>query len=493
MFKKPLVTLFALAVILGVLSPSYAQFDFLSASGTKNSSQNGGLPDFVSLVDKLSPAVVNISTTSKIASTPMDEFFGGQLPPHFNDIFRDFFGRSFPNMQGKQGGERTREVKSLGSGFVIDETGYVVTNHHVINKADKIEVNFPDGSSYSAKVIGTDQKTDLALLKIDADKIFPALRWGDSDEKRVGEWVLAIGNPYGLNGTVTKGIISALNRDIAAGPYDNFIQTDAAINRGNSGGPLFDLNGEVIGVNAAIISPTGGSVGVGFAIPSRLAQNVISQLKESGIVERGWIGVNIQPVTQDIADSLGLDDVTGALVGNVSPDSPADEGGLQPGDVIISVENQPIEKVRDLPRIIAETPVDKTVTMQIVRSGKQQNITLKIGRFEDDTVIEAKTTPTGAVEIDEVGISVRNLDPITRNNYNISDKVTGILIEDVNNYRHIGWRSGDVIVELQKQPIKNVNEFMQRFKTLRSKGQNPILFRVNRNGSHHYHAVRFND
>ena len=484
---KSFAAVAALSIIgVAASSPTFAKFDFLSPK--KDNIQT--LPNFADLVEELSPSVVNISTTSKVSGTPIDDFFAGQVPPQFNDLFKNFFGQAFPQGRGGQAAP-SREVKSLGSGFVIDETGYVVTNRHVIDKADKIEVNFPDGSSYAAKVIGEDAKTDLALIKIESDKKFPALKWGDSDEKRVGEWVLAIGNPYGLSGTVTKGIISALNRDIDAGPYDNFIQTDAAINRGNSGGPLFDLEGNVIGVNTAIISPSGGSVGVGFAIPSSLSKNVIEQLRTKGKVERGWIGVNIQPVTQDIADSLGLKEAAGAMIGGVTPDSPAEKAGLLPGDVIISVEGKKIEKMRDLPRMIAERSIGASTKIGVIRQGKVKSFNLKVAKFQEEVVAKAKTTPSGAVIVEDLGISLRNIDPVTQKNYSLPETVRGVLIDNIQGFSNVGWRRGDVIAEIQKQPIQNVNDFVQKFSRLRKKGQNPVLFKINRQGNHFYLAVRF--
>lgn len=479
-------------VLLFINSVFASPFDFLSKPKKQTDASSlhiSQLPDFVTLVEKSSPAVVNISTTSHIENSPMDEFFNGQVPPHLNELFKNFFGRSFPN--NSRGAAPKKEVKSLGSGFVVDPSGYVVTNRHVIDKADKIEVNFPDGSSYQADMIGSDEKTDLALLKIKAKKKFPFLKWGDSDKKKVGEWVLAIGNPYGLAGTVTKGIISALNRNIDAGPYDNFIQTDAAINRGNSGGPLFDLTGSVIGVNTAIISPSGGSVGVGFAIPSALARTVIDQLKTKGVVERGWIGVNIQPVTKDIADSLQLKNTHGALIGSVSPDGPAAKAGLKSGDVIIKVNKKDIIELRDLPRIIASEKIGSKVKVTIIRSGKTKILRVKIGQYDQENIQNAQANGTDSVVIKKLGMKIRNLTPQLRSQYNIPNNIKGVAIESVKALARIGWRPGDVITEMQKRPIENTADFVKHFEYLKKKKQNPILFRITRQGRHQYYAVRF--
>ena len=485
MKRHSLFAVMSITVIgVSLLGLSLGNFSFISPAKAEAT-----LPNFADLVEKLSPAVVNISTTSILSKSPVDEFFSGQVPPEFEQLFKELFKNTLPYGDKKK--SSPQEIKSLGSGFVIDKSGYIVTNNHVVTNADKIEVNFPDGSSYPAKVIGTDPKTDLALLKIKAGRDIPSVNWGNSDESRVGEWVLAIGNPYGLSGSVSTGIISAVNRNIEAGPYDNFIQTDAAINRGNSGGPLFDIKGNVIGVNSAIISPSGGSVGVGFAIPSSLAQNVISQLKTKGTVERGWIGVNIQPITQDIADSLNLDSTSGALIGDVSQDSPAQKAGLIAGDVIISVNDKKVLKPHDLPRMIADIPVGKQAELGLIRQGDIKKTTITVGKYDDKIVENTEITPTGAVNIKELGIAVRDMDRTTKKIYGIPLTATGILIESVKNSRFSDLQNGDIIAEIQQKPIQNIKDFVQEFSQLRKKGQNPILFKMNRRGSIFYLAVRF--
>jgi serine protease Do len=327
------------------------------------------------LADKLSPAVVNISTRQKVPqseSVPMP-----QVPE--GTPFREFFEEFFKKQQQGQNRNQPRNANSLGSGFVIDSSGIVITNNHVIDGADEIEVIFPDGKRLKAELKGTDKKTDLAVLKVESDEPLPSVNWGDSSALRVGDWVMAIGNPFGLGGTVTLGIVSAMNRNINAGPYDDFIQTDAAINRGNSGGPLFDMNGNVVGVNTAIISPTGGSIGIGFSVPSDTARNVIDQLIRFGETRRGWLGVRIQNVTDDLAESLGLSEAKGALVADVTATSPAETAGIQAGDVIVSVDGKAMEDSRALSRAVGNLAPDTEVKVGILRKGKPMDITVKAG------------------------------------------------------------------------------------------------------------------
>src|SRR6266849_883118 len=327
-------------------------------------------PDNISdVAEKVIDAVVNISTSQKVEArnTPMP-----QLPndPQLDELFRDFFNRRGQgDPQNRDRGPR--RVNSLGSGFIIDASGIVVTNNHVISEADEVTVILNDGSRLKAEIIGKDQKTDIALLRVKPDKPLKAVKFGDSEKLRLGEWVIAIGNPFSLGGSVTAGIVSARNRDINSGPYDNYIQTDAAINRGNSGGPLFNLNGEVIGVNTAIISPSGGSIGIGFAVPANSAVAVIEQLRQYGETRRGWLGVRIQQVTEDIAESLGLKPPRGALVAGVDEKGPAKPAGIEPGDVIVKFDGKDIREMKDLPRIVADTPVGKDVDVVIVRKGRE--------------------------------------------------------------------------------------------------------------------------
>src|SRR5499433_488192 len=339
-------------------------------------------PDTIAdISEKVIDAVVNISTSQKVETrnSPMP-----QLPndPQLDELFRDFFNRRGQgDPQGRDRGPR--RVNSLGSGFVIDPSGIVVTNNHVISEADEVTVILNDGTRLKAEIIGKDTKTDIALLRVKPEKPLKAVKFGDSEKLRLGEWVIAIGNPFSLGGTVTAGIVSARNRDINSGPYDNYIQTDAAINRGNSGGPLFNRNGDVIGINTAIISPSGGSIGIGFAVPSELAEGVVKQLMDFGETRRGWLGVRIQPVTDDVANSLGLESAKGALVAGVIKGGPAKPAGIEPGDVIVKFDGKDVKEMRDLPKAVAETPAGKQVILLIIRKGKEVSKTVTIGRLND--------------------------------------------------------------------------------------------------------------
>src|SRR5213078_3951475 len=349
-------------------------------------------PDTIAdVAEKVIDAVVNISTSQKVETrnSPLP-----QLPndPQLDELFRDFFNRR--GQGDPQNRERgPRRVNSLGSGFIIDSAGIVVTNNHVISEADEITVILNDGARLKAELIGKDQKTDLALLRVKPDKPLKAVKFGDSEKLRLGEWVIAIGNPFSLGGSVTAGIVSARNRDINSGPYDNYIQTDAAINRGNSGGPLFNLNGEVIGVNTAIISPSGGSIGIGFAVPANSAMAVIDQLRQFGETRRGWLGVRIQQVTDEIAESLGVKPARGALVAGIDEKGPAKPAGIEAGDVIVTFDGKEVREMRDLPRIVADTPVGKDVAVGVIRKGKEETKTVKLGRLEDGEKQAALTTP----------------------------------------------------------------------------------------------------
>src|SRR6266567_868005 len=341
-------------------------------------------PDGIAdIAEQVIDAVVNISTSQKVEArnTPMPN-----LPndPQLDELFRDFFNRrgQGDNNQNR-GNTPPRRVNSLGSGFIIDAAGIVVTNNHVSADADEITVILNDGSRIKAELIGTDKKIDIALLRIKPDRPLKAVKFGDSEKLRLGEWVIAIGNPFSLGGTVTAGIVSARNRDINSGPYDNYIQTDAAINRGNSGGPLFNLDGQVIGVNTAIISPSGGSIGIGFAVPSATAIAVIDQLREFKEVRRGWLGVRIQQVTDDIAESLGIKPVRGELVAGIDDKGPAKPAGIEPGDVIVKFDGKDIKEMRDLPKIVGDTPVGKDVPVVVIRKGKEETKTVRLGRLED--------------------------------------------------------------------------------------------------------------
>ena len=357
---------------------------------------------FSKLAEKSMPSVVNISATTVVETRSQP--FPFQFPPGspFEEFFKDF---------DQNRGPQKRRSTALGSGFVIKDNGTVITNNHVIQNAEGIVVKFTDGKEYEAKLIGTDPVSDIAVLKIQSNKKFPAVKFADSDKAKVGDWVLAIGNPFGLGGTVTQGIISAINRDINMGRYDNFIQTDASINQGNSGGPLFNMDGEVLGINTAIFSNSGGSVGIGFAIPANFAKNVIDQLIKYGETKRGWLGVRIQTVTKEIADSLGLNETIGALVTDVNKNSPADKAGLQQGDIITEFNGQKVKTMRDLPRLVGEAEVGKPAKLKIWRKKRFITKTVVLGRLEDTAEFKQQKIPTKSQEqtLSSLGIDIRNI------------------------------------------------------------------------------------
>jgi serine protease Do len=410
------------------------------------------------------------------------------LPP--GSPFEEFFDEFFKNRRGQGGpnggGQTPRRVNSLGSGFIIDAAGLVVTNNHVIADADEINVILNDGTTLKAEIVGRDTKTDLALVRVKPDKPLKAVKFGDSDKLRLGEWVIAIGNPFSLGGTVTAGIVSARNRDINSGPYDNYIQTDAAINRGNSGGPLFNLNGDVIGVNTAIISPSGGSIGIGFAVPSKTVVGVIDQLRQYKEVRRGWLGVRIQQVTDEIADSLNVKPTRGALIAGIDDKGPAKPAGIEPGDVIVKFDGKDIKEMRDLPKIVAETPVGKDVEVTIIRKGKEEKKTVKLGRLEDDKKVAALTPKKDDAEEKTavkkaLGLDLADLTTELRNQHKIKDKVKGVLITgvDANSAaaeKHL--QPGMVIAEVQQQPVGSAAELQQRIEKLKKDGKKAVVLLV---------------
>lgn len=466
----------------------------------------GGPASIADLAEGLLDAVVNISTSQ----TVKDEGGAEKTEPApvlpDGSPFKEFFDDFFSEENQKDGGSAARKMQSLGSGFVIDAVkGLVVTNNHVIADADEIEVNFTDGKKLKAELLGTDTKTDIALLKVDPTKHkLTDVGFGDSARSRIGDWVMAIGNPFGLGGTVTLGIISARNRDINAGPYDNFIQTDAAINRGNSGGPLFDMHGKVIGINTAIISPTGGSIGIGFAIPAELAVSVIKQLEEFGETRRGWLGVRIQPVTDDVAESFGMKDTKGALVAGLIDNSGVENKELRAGDIILKFDGKPVESARELPRVVAESPVGKDVNVLVLRKGKEQTVKLKLGRLEDyenkdkamddkaETNSKDKATPADTVSL--LGLTVTQLDETQRKKYEISTDVAGVLISAVDEKSVAAEKrinAGDVIVEFAQEAVKAPADIKKRLEKLRELGRkNALLMLVAPSGELRFVTLR---
>ncbi len=449
---------------------------------------------FADLVDELSPAVVNISTTSLIQEPQFTMPFPEGSP--FSEFFRNF---NSPSKQQTQ----TKRVMSLGSGFIIDaDRGYIVTNHHVIKNADEVIVVLKDDTEVEAKVIGYDDRTDIALLKVETDIPLQAVKFGDSDAVRVGDWVLAIGNPFGLGGTVTAGIVSARARNISANLYVDYIQTDASINRGNSGGPMFNMKGEVIGINTVIFSPTGGSVGVGFAIPSLDAKTIVNQIEQYGQPKRGWIGIAVQEVSHDIAETLGLKKPEGALVLSVTEGGPAQKAGLKTSDIIIEVDGKIITHMREIPRIVGNTPIDKDVPFIVWRKGKKVTLTVKIGEMKDELLGEktSKLDPasgiTKEVTIKELGIAVRNVTPELKKQLRVSENDNGIVISKLtpnSPFTIEGMRPGDVLMELNQEPISEVDDFVRMMKQALKSKTASVLFLVNRHGNKSFVVLPLNE
>jgi serine protease Do len=447
---------------------------------------------FSQLAGHLLGVVVNIST-SQTAAAPAKT--AQDTPPaspgtSLDDLFRDFFGD-----KGPPGGQAGPRAASLGSGFIIDPSGLIVTNAHVIANADQITVTLSDDTVLQAQVVGRDTVTDLALLKVDSKTPLPAASWGDSTKAKVGDWVLAIGNPFGLGGTVTAGIISATARDIHSGPYDDFLQTDASINRGNSGGPMFNLQGEVIGINTAIYSPSGGSIGIGFAIPTALAQPIIDQLKTTGKVVRGWIGARIQPVTDDVAESLGLDKARGALIAAIDPDSPATQAGLRPGDVILSYDGKPVDRSRQLPRLVADSAPDKPIKLTIWRDGKEDEITLTVVAYNPNRPQPqppAPEQPKPPPTVDALGLKVAKLTPDLRKQFSLPEATRGIVIVEVPQNSPAatqGLRAGDLIVAVGDAPVSVPDDALAHIAAAKKAGRKNVLIRVEREGNFRFDTM----
>ncbi len=448
-------------------------------------------PDsFADLAEKLLPGVVNISSSQIVQSR--GDRVGPEMPMFppgspFEQFFRDFLDRNHPPGQH---GERApqappRRMQSLGSGFIIDPAGIVVTNNHVIEGADEITVTLQDNTILKATLIGRDERTDIAVLKVTPEKPLPALNFGDSDHSRVGDWVLAIGNPFGLGGSVTAGIVSARGRDIQQGPYDNFIQTDAAINRGNSGGPLFNMDGEVIGINTAIYSPSGGSIGIGFSIPSNLAKTVVAQLRDFGRAKRGWLGVKIQQVTPDIAESMGLKEPSGALVASVEDGGPAAVAKLRGGDIILKFDGRDIKEMHNLPRVVAETAIGREVEVTVWRDGRELTLTAKVGELPEDQKLASaepdKPAPAQATELAGLGLKLAPITPDARDRYQLGQDQKGVLITDVaagSPAADRGLKPGDVILEVQQQEVNSPAEVVDRVDRVRKTDRRSVLMLI---------------
>ncbi len=472
-----------LAVAFGSAAPGHPQ--------DVTTPQTHQPPSFADLAEQLSPAVVNITTT-----TTMAQVRRGPQPmvpegSPFEDFFRDFFGDRGP---GQGPSPRQRRSNALGSGFIISPDGYIVTNNHVIEAADAVRVELFTGEELDARVIGRDPRTDIALLKVEPDRTLPFVTWGNSDGARVGDWVIAIGNPLGQGFSVSAGIISARNRTLQ-GSYDDFIQTDAAINRGNSGGPLFNMEGEVIGVNTAILSPTGGSIGIGFAMSSAVAGRIVDQLQQYGETRRGWLGVRIQNVDPDIAESLGLDAVVGALVTDV-PEGPAAEAGMRAGDVILEFDGRQIPDTRVLVRVVADTEVGRTVEVVVFRDGERQTIDVDVGRLEEATLVAApgivEPDPPAPREESLLGMTLSSVNDSHRERFALSQDTRGVIvleIDEMSDAYDKGMREGDVITEVGQQAVFEPRDVRGRVEAAEEAGRNSVLLLVRRDGQPRFVAL----
>jgi serine protease Do len=470
------------------IAPAYSGAQPAAGNLTRQTQNeiNIALPSFAPLVERVVPAVVNISVELKQQAMSEGDGStgnGGNEPAEpgatpFDQFLRRFFEKPF------QFRNPAEKVMALGSGFIIDPSGYIVTNNHVVANADKVTVTFQDNSRHTAKVIGRDEKTDIALLKIDTNQQqLPYVTWGSSDDAKVGDWVVAVGNPFGLGGTVTAGIISALGRNINEGPYDDFLQIDAPINRGNSGGPTFNLRGQVIGINTAIYSPSGGSVGIGFAVPSNTAKFVVDQLREHGHVTWGWLGVAIQNITPSIAKGLGLnpEQAAGALVASVTPDSPAAKAGLKPGDVITAAGGHQIKTVHDLPRFVAASPVGSKLSLTVLRNGREQTLEATVGQMPEKVAAaeQGKGEPAGAL-----GMELVPLTPELRSQLRVPKDVNGVVVGRIagdSPAGALGLRPGDVIVSIDQQPVTTPEEAATQLKQAAAHGN--VLLLINRHGT----------
>ncbi|MFH5924715.1 DegQ family serine endoprotease [Roseomonas xinghualingensis] len=484
-FRTPIAATLALIATMAAapMAPSLAQTPMRDAPAS-----------FRPLAQQLTPAVVSVQVSTAPAARNAqrpDAPDAPQAPPGspFEEFFRDFLERNRPpGMPGRPGpSPQQRRGTSLGSGFIIDaDEKLVVTNNHVVEGGTEINVVLNDNTTLPAELVGTDPRTDIALLRIKTDRPLTAVDFGNSDDAHVGDWVLAIGNPFGLSSSVSAGIISARSRDIRQGLYDDFIQTDAAINRGNSGGPLFDMNGKVIGINTAIYSPSGGSIGIGFAIPSNLARGIVVQLKENGRVQRGWLGVNIQQVTDEIAESLGLKNGSrGALVARAQEDGPAAKGGIRNGDVILRFNNQDVREMRNLPRIVADTRVGSQVPVTVWRDGKEETLNVTVAELPADQA-EASRSPAGqsrsqVVDLAGLGLKVGQITPELRERFSLRPDQRGVVIMEVEpggNAAERDLRPGDVIVEVQQERVNTPQEVQARIEALRRQNRASTLLLI---------------
>jgi serine protease Do len=455
--------------------------------------QSQTLPNVADLADRVLPSVVEIAVEQKapdaIDSAPDSPTTPKSQPAPDDSPFKDFFD-DFLNKRGGQGGapKQNRVVTGMGSGFIVDATGLIVTNNHVVEGAEGIEVHLQDSTILEAELVGRDPKTDIAVIRVKPTTPLKPLSFGNSDTLRIGEWVMAIGNPFGLGGSVSLGIVSARNRDINAGPYDDFIQTDAAINKGNSGGPLFNMNGEVVGMNTAIFSPSGGSVGIGFSVPSNTVNNVVGQLVKFGETRRGWLGVKLQAITDDIADSMNIKGVKGALVADVTPDGPSAKGGMLAGDVIIEFDGKPITDMRSLPRAVGETDVGKRVAIKVNRKGQIISLEVELGRLEDvEKKAEATTTAdSSAVATSaDLGMTFAAMTDELRTKFKIEKEVKGVVVTDVAAQGPAAdkkMQPGDVIIEAGGKRVDQASQVMDGIEAAKKAQKSSMLFLIAKAG-----------
>jgi serine protease Do len=488
--------LFGVGLLSGQVMGAADAAGMPQASPSNGDAWGHGPSSFSELVERVKPAVVNISIkgTARTAGGVHGHPFGSPGLPEgspFGDFYRRFF-EGHPGLPG--GGGVEREFQAAGSGFIISADGHVVTNNHVIEHADEIEVIMGDGTRYPAEVKGRDPKTDLALLQVDADESLPHVELGDSDHAKVGDWVVAVGNPFGLGGTVTAGIISARGRDIRSGPFDDFLQIDAPINRGNSGGPLFDAEGRVIGINTAIYSPSGGNVGIGFAIPSTMAKDIIAQLRTEGSVARGWLGVQIQPVTEIVAESLGLEEQQGALVASVVPDGPADRAGIETGDVILRMNGEELDDFKDLPKLVAKARAGSEATFEVRRQGRTKKLDVEIGRMPSDEVELALADGDSVPDSAKLGIQLAELTSETRERFGVSKESVGVLVAGVvpgSPASKAGIRVGSVIQMVGQEPVESPDEVVAKVKEAAKRERPAVLLLVEHRGETQFVAVEF--
>ncbi len=510
---KKLIATSSLIITALIFTPVLSVSSAQAKKPSPQTAPNGAPASFADLTEQLLPAVVNISSIQKAheVQSPFSDFPDFRMIPGFpqnsplDEFFEQFMERNRDPMM-------TRPQTSQGSGFVIDaKNGYIVTNGHVIDGADEVRVTFHDDVTLTAEVIGHDEKTDIAVLKVTPNgkiKKFSEVKFGDSDTLRVGDWILAIGNPFGLGGTVTAGIISARQRDINSGPYDDYLQTDASINRGNSGGPMFNLSGEVIGINTAIFSPTGGSVGIGFAIPSALAKPVIDQIIEYGHTRRGWLGVHIQSVTEEIAESLGLEEPKGALVAAVTKGGPAEKAGLKAGDILLNFNGQDIPEMRDLPRIVAEAKIDSTATVTYWSNGQERTAKVKVGELEkaeengaldkgDENWIKPDNEKIAEGTIfEDFGLRLDQISPKHREEFDIRNDIEGLVILEVtpdSEASQKGLFEGDVIMEINQQPTLTITDAQDAIAEAKKGKRDSVLILLSRTGDVRFIALKMNE